>query len=159
VLIDHGLYIQSSEEFRKQYCRFWVGMFTFDSEALDSVARAWGIPDIGLFATATLAKPWRRDQQAPTHLKSQTRLMDAFEMHQKGKERLVEFLRSMDRMPDELMFIGRNMNIVRANNKALGMFDFLFLFLFFFLFSFYFLFAPYFFLFCIFYLVLFYFYL
>jgi aarF domain-containing kinase len=120
VLIDHGLYIQSSEQFRKQYCQFWVGMFTFDFEALDEVARAWGIPDISLFATATLAKPWRRDQREPTHVRAHTRLSDAFEVHQRGKERLVEFLRSMDRMPEELLFIGRNMNIVRANNKALG---------------------------------------
>lgn len=120
MLIDHGLYIQSSEQFRKQYCQFWVGMFTFDFEALDEVARAWGIPDIGLFATATLAKPWRRDQKEPPHVRAQSRLTDAFEIQQRSKDRLVEFLRSMDRMPEELAFIGRNMNIVRANNKALG---------------------------------------
>jgi aarF domain-containing kinase len=118
VLLDHGLYIQSQESFRESYCKFWISMFTLDYETLNSVAKEWGIPDISLFATATLSKPWKEGQLS--HLPSQTKLTDAFDAHIQGKERLIDFLKNLEQMPKELMFVGRNMNIVRANNKALG---------------------------------------
>jgi aarF domain-containing kinase len=122
VLLDHGLYIQSSEKFRETYCRFWVGLFTLDMDLLNEIGKEWGIPDISVFATVTLAKPWKED--ISPHINNKTFLTDAFKMQEKSKDNLIEFLKNMEKMPQELIFVGRNLNIVRANNKALGKLSF-----------------------------------
>ena len=45
---------------------------------------------------------------------------DVYAMQARGKERVRSLLHDTEKIPRELMFLGRNMNIVRANNKALG---------------------------------------
>jgi aarF domain-containing kinase len=116
VLLDHGLYITSSEKFRKEYCLFWKSLFILDSKNLSLIANEWGIPDISLFATATLARPWSL-KKSPV---SKVNLADVYQSQQQAKTKLVSFLENADRIPRELMFVGRNLNCVRANNKFLG---------------------------------------
>jgi len=118
VLLDHGLYIRSSEKFRQEYCLFWMSLFTMDYDSLNKLSEKWGVPDLQSFATMTLARPWRKGEQP--HLQAKPSIVDAFEIQAKAKDTLREFLKNSDRLPQELIFIGRNLNIVRGNNKALG---------------------------------------
>ena len=116
VLLDHGLYVQSSEKFKREYALFWKSLFTLDMSMLESIAKEWHIPDVGLFATATLARPWKRGRAL--HVPQQASLQDAFTTHSQAKARVVDFMQSSDKMPQELIFIGRNLNCIRAINKA-----------------------------------------
>jgi aarF domain-containing kinase len=116
VLIDHGLYVQCAPEFTQQYAKFWNSLFAMDTKTTTEIATAWGFPDPALFATATLQRPWKPGNAmdaVPT-------LQDMYESQVQAKAKVKEFLQESDRMPKELILVGRNLNCVRANNKNLG---------------------------------------
>ncbi|ETO36990.1 ABC transporter [Reticulomyxa filosa] len=58
VFLDHGLYIEESEKFRKQYARLWTAMFLNDHKTLHAICQDWGIEDTDFFASAQLMKPF-----------------------------------------------------------------------------------------------------
>ncbi|KAG0380374.1 hypothetical protein BGX24_008719 [Mortierella sp. AD032] len=87
LLLDHGLYMRESEEFRTQYCLFWKSLFLLDKITIQEICTLWGVGD--------------------------SQMLDPDET-QDDPQGLFELL------PKELIFIGRNMTIVRANNKTLS---------------------------------------
>lgn len=72
-----------------------------------------------MFASITLQKPF--SPQKAVHLgQANLDMQDVYELQVSLKERIREFLKDQALFPRELIFISRNMNIVRANNKTLG---------------------------------------
>ncbi|KAF9167377.1 hypothetical protein DFQ26_004856 [Actinomortierella ambigua] len=120
LLLDHGLYVRASEEFRRQYCLFWKSLFLLDQDTIKDICKKWGIGDPQMFANATLLKPYNMNRAPSIPTSSTSSLADAYELQQKMKSSLKEFLTNSELLPRELIFIGRNMSIVRANNKTLG---------------------------------------
>lgn len=106
VLLDHGLYVRVSETFRRQYATLWRALITMDFDAIKSVASEWGIGTPDLFASATLMKPVRFGPQKDADEFDQ---LSQYERSMLIKERLKRFLTDTDKMPKELVFIGRNM--------------------------------------------------
>jgi aarF domain-containing kinase len=119
VILDHGLYIQESAMFMKQYRSFWKAMFTSDKQALSEICSSWGIRDANLFASATLMKPYNPDKAIHIAQFHQTS-KEVYEMQVLLKEKIRTLLENTEKVPRELIFVGRNMNLVRANNKELG---------------------------------------
>ncbi|GJE91340.1 ABC1 kinase family protein [Phanerochaete sordida] len=115
VLLDHGLYVRASETFRRQYATLWRGLITMDFDTIKDVADQWGIGTPDLFASATLMKPVRFNGQ-PGDLDQ----LSQYERSVLIKERLKKFLTDTDKMPKELVFIGRNIRIVQGNNQMFG---------------------------------------
>ena len=106
VLLDHGLYVRVSEAFRRQYATLWRGLITMDYDTIKHVAEEWGIGTPDLFASATLMKPVRFGP------KEEADAFDKLSQYERSmliKERLRQFLTDTDKMPKELIFIGRNM--------------------------------------------------
>jgi aarF domain-containing kinase len=66
VLIDHGLYIPLSEEFRHDYCLLWRSLFVADLSTIERIAQKWGIAkeNSDMFASMTLLRPHRLRQKA-----------------------------------------------------------------------------------------------
>ena len=126
ILLDHGLYIQESEAFRRQYAQFWKSMFLNDTETLKSIAKQWGVNDVDIFASATLMRPFQSVQ--PISMRSTSGGMpkhaltkeEKYALQMKAKERVRHFFADTEKIPQELILVGRNMNIVRALNKQLG---------------------------------------
>ncbi|KAF7729934.1 hypothetical protein EC973_003347 [Apophysomyces ossiformis] len=119
VIIDHGLYIQESEKFRLEYCKLWEAMFMLDVGTMNSICREWGIHDTNIFASITLQKPFSPSKAV--HLgSSNVDMQDVHELQTNLKSRLKHFLEDQALFPRELIFLSRNMNIVRANNKTVG---------------------------------------
>ncbi|CDO68648.1 hypothetical protein BN946_scf184382.g5 [Trametes cinnabarina] len=116
VLLDHGLYVRLDEGFQQQYARLWKGLLTLDFDVVRSVATEWGIGMPDLFASATLMRPVKFAQSDMPDFDK----MDDYERGVAMKERLKGFLTDTDRMPKELIFIGRNMRIVQGNNQFFG---------------------------------------
>ena len=85
---------------------------------MHSIAANWGISDISLFASATLQKTWVPGRAV--HVNTKQSLSTLFERHKNAKDRLKGFLKDTQLVPRELVFIGRNMNNVRANNRSMG---------------------------------------
>ncbi len=120
VCLDHGLYADMRDEIRQQYCKFWVNLVLTDTEGLKEVCDEWGLGDAELFAQLTIMKPYSKEK-AP-HLKNTTRrdlLMNAKEMKARGYQRIINMLKDQEKIPEELVILGRHMNIVRANNAAM----------------------------------------
>lgn len=125
VLIDHGLYVYMTPEFRRQYAEFWKALMTFDNDGIARVTKEWGINAPDLFASATLMRPYEGGSQATkdTLLDVADDQMSAarhHEMEKKMKQGLKDLLADEDKWPKELLFIGRNMRIVQANNQYMG---------------------------------------
>ncbi|KAI8393653.1 ABC1 family-domain-containing protein [Radiomyces spectabilis] len=119
VIIDHGLYIQESEKFRLEYCKLWEALFMLDMKTMNKICESWGIHDSNIFASITLQKPFSPNKAV--HLGKQTlNAHDMYELQVNLKHRIKYFLQDQALFPRELIFISRNMNIVRANNKVLG---------------------------------------
>jgi aarF domain-containing kinase len=111
--------MEESDLFRHQYSLFWKALFLMDNMELRSITADWGIEDVTLFASATLQRPY--DPQKAVHLSSETiTLRDVYKMQMMSKDRLRQFLSDTDKIPRELIMIGRNMNLVRSNNKEFG---------------------------------------
>ncbi|KAL1883371.1 hypothetical protein VTK73DRAFT_8938 [Phialemonium thermophilum] len=126
VLIDHGLYVYMSPKFRHEYSEFWKALMTFDNKTISRVTEEWGIKAAELFASATLMRPYEGgtgefkkdmvDGLSPTKTQSER----SYEMQQRMKQGIREILGDEEKWPKELIFIGRNMRIVQANNQYLG---------------------------------------
>ncbi|KAJ7910238.1 ABC1-domain-containing protein [Mycena leptocephala] len=105
VLLDHGLYVQLTEEFRR-----------------DGVRGVWPMPD--LFASAVLMRPVRlgrgRPQRDPEERGKPLEEMTNYERSVVMKAKLKGFLTDTDRMPKVLIFLLRNMRMVQGNNKTLN---------------------------------------
>jgi aarF domain-containing kinase len=117
VLLDFGLCIRTSDDFRKQYARVWRAIFTQDMVELNEVVRAWGIADAELFASFQLQKPFSRSR--PVHT-SETTKEDIRRLQQHMKERLNKMLDDDSRVPRELVFVGRGAQLLRSLNKTYG---------------------------------------
>ncbi|KAK9483313.1 ABC1 family-domain-containing protein [Lipomyces starkeyi] len=130
VLIDHGLYIYESPEFRQQYCELWKNMFIFNDQAIRDIAISWGIGSPELFASATLLRPYksggvrpdrRPERDVNTDSEVQTsRAHEDFEMQTRMKDQFKQFIQDTTKMPLELIFLGRNMRIVQGCNQLMG---------------------------------------
>ncbi|KAL2269459.1 hypothetical protein VTJ83DRAFT_1643 [Remersonia thermophila] len=126
VLIDHGLYVYMSDKFRREYGEFWKALMTFDNDKIAAITREWGIQAADLFASVTLLRPYEGGEQ---HLQrdvlaalrdGKTASQKHYEMQQRMKQGIRDVLADEDRWPKELVFIGRNMRIVQANNQYMG---------------------------------------
>lgn len=120
VLLDHGLYTISRPSFTTEYATFWKSLFTLDLNTLNKIATSWGISDTQSFASATLQRPWKMTS-TPLHLQTlKYTVQDIYEMQINAKDKVSDFLKNTDKLPKELIFIGRNLNLIRSNNKAMG---------------------------------------
>lgn len=120
VILDHGLYMKSSSNFRNEYREFWRSLFVLDINSLEEIGASWGVKDLTIFASATLSRPWRKSNMP--HLNTPVSIVDTmseneeYEKQVKLKGRLVAFLQNSDKLPHELLLIGRNINCIRGIN-------------------------------------------
>lgn len=125
VLIDHGLYIKLSPEFRRQYALFWRSLLTFDNDTIARIATEdWGIEAPDIFASATLLRPYEggtrsMQREISDFSKPEARHRD-FEAQERVRQGLRDMLAHPDRFPHALLFLGRNLRIVQGNNQFLG---------------------------------------
>ncbi|KAL4897581.1 ABC1 family-domain-containing protein [Aspergillus ambiguus] len=124
VLIDHGLYIHMEPAFRHEYARFWKSLLTFDNATLGDIVRGWGVTNPDIFASVTLMRPYQGgDRSTQQHLEglSKTELAQRhYEMQQAARRGVREILGDESKWPKQLIFLGRNLRIVQANNQFLG---------------------------------------
>jgi len=63
VILDHGLYITESIDFRRQYCKFWKSLILLDTKEMQNICSVWGINDSEIFASFTIMKPFSPKKQ------------------------------------------------------------------------------------------------
>jgi aarF domain-containing kinase len=92
-------------------------MFLLDTTELANVCKEWGIGDSDMFASMQLMRPFSRTTAAHTAQPSPEQVRA---MQDAAKARVRSLLHDTKLIPQELVFVGRCMNIIRANNKELG---------------------------------------
>ncbi|KAJ2181747.1 hypothetical protein GGF45_001349, partial [Coemansia sp. RSA 551] len=125
VLLDHGLYVRESRAFRRQYAEFWRAAMVNDKRSMKRIAHSWGMADAGIFSTMVSLKPPQLHGRMPGHHNSGTKDQESnvrthYDKQMELKARAVAALRDSRGLPPELVFVTRNMNIVRSNNQSLG---------------------------------------
>lgn len=125
VLIDHGLYVHLTPEFRHQYSLLWKSLMTFDNKTIAGIVQGWGIMNADVFASATLMRPYSGGDNSTSKeimkgLSSKEKGERAIEMRKKMRQGMREILADETKLPQELIFIGRNLRIVQGNNQFLG---------------------------------------
>ncbi|KAJ7130795.1 ABC1 family-domain-containing protein [Mycena crocata] len=124
VLLDHGLYVELTEEFRREWCAVWKGLLAGEWNVVDEVTRKWGMGMPDLFASAVLNRPTRlkygRPEDSSKEPKKPFTEMTNYERSVVMKAQLKGFLSDTDRMPKVLIFLLRNMRMVQGNNKTLN---------------------------------------
>ncbi|KAL7008769.1 hypothetical protein EMMF5_001515 [Cystobasidiomycetes sp. EMM_F5] len=125
VLIDHGLYVDLTPSFRRQYSELWRSLFVLDTDTIERIAHSWGIANANLFASATLLKPTTVKKDKVTKEERARRLEEekaksAHQVQEELKERLRTMLENEQLIPRELIFITRCMRMVQAVNQGLG---------------------------------------
>lgn len=125
VLIDHGLYIRMSPEFKHQYARFWKALISLDNATIKDVVNSWGVTNPDFFASATLMRPYSGgDGSTEAVLRKEFEGLDeqerAFRIQQEMRKGVKQILGDENKWPRELIFIGRNLRIVQGNNQFLG---------------------------------------
>ncbi|CEH14647.1 Predicted unusual protein kinase [Ceraceosorus bombacis] len=123
ILIDHGLVIPLSEDFRRQYAKLWKAIYQVDLPTLEKITQSWGMGEGSseLFASATLMKPWSKPKtEAEKAEAAKKRAQDPRSDADIQKERMKSFLVQVELTPKELIFVGRSMRIIQANCQVLG---------------------------------------
>ncbi|EAR86296.1 ABC1 family protein (chaperonin), putative (macronuclear) [Tetrahymena thermophila SB210] len=116
VLLDYGLCFQVSENFRLQYCSLWKSLFLQDSQALKDIVKQWGIQDDEQFASFQLMRPYNKNKPLTDKISKE----DVYNLQMKFKGDFKKMLGDTNKFPKDLLFINRNMNLVRSINKKLG---------------------------------------
>lgn len=128
VLLDHGLYVSLDPTLRRQYAELWRALMLLDFDKVEEVTKGWGFGNAQLLASATMMRPVKmtsKRKAAADKAKAKAREeagdsdeehkpMTHYEASAKMKRMLKTFLEDTDRMPKELMFLGRNMRIVQG---------------------------------------------
>ena len=109
VLIDHGLYVKLNPEFRRQYSELWKALLAMNLGTVFRVAEEWGIGAPDLFASSVLLRPVSLGKSGGTTEGKEPRKLSQYDASMQLKEKLRNFLVDTDRLPKELIFVGRNM--------------------------------------------------
>ncbi|CAD8165848.1 unnamed protein product [Paramecium pentaurelia] len=117
VLLDFGLCIKLENQFRLDYSEFWTSIFLQDFTKLKQIVRKWGIGNEEMFASMQLMKPYQMKQ--PVHCHQVTK-EDVMKLQLKMKDEIREMMKQTDLFPKDLIFVNRNMNLVRSVNKRCG---------------------------------------
>ncbi|PFH49163.1 hypothetical protein AMATHDRAFT_195305 [Amanita thiersii Skay4041] len=126
VLLDHGLYVDVPESFRKEWVALWRGMLAGDFQQVERVTKAWGMGMPDLVASFTLMRPVILKRGRPTKRQGDKKQkekerLSQYEMSVLMKKKLRGFLTDTDRMPKVLIFLTRNMRMVQVgNNQSFG---------------------------------------
>jgi aarF domain-containing kinase len=126
VLLDHGLYVNLSEDFRREWVNLWRAMLEGDYEGVDNVVKGWGMGLPDLMASFTLMRPTvlkkgrrkEHDKKPGEHNHERKKPLTQYEMSVIMKQKLREFLQDTDRMPKELIFLSKNMRMVQGKQQS-----------------------------------------
>jgi aarF domain-containing kinase len=109
----HGLYVQLTEEFRRDWHAVWEGLLAGEWSVVDGVTRKWSVAMPDLFFHVVLMWPvklgrGRPQQRDPEEHGKPIEEMTNYE-RSAMKAKLKGFLTDTDRMPKALIFLLRNM--------------------------------------------------
>ena len=95
---------------------FWKSLFLQDKGKLKQIVRGWGIENEDLFASMQLMRPYQQGKPITNRITKE----DVMKMQVQMKEDVRKMMKEVNLFPQELLFVNRNMNLVRSINKKCG---------------------------------------
>jgi aarF domain-containing kinase len=117
VLLDHGLYETVPKNVRDNLCKFWEAIVLRDDEAMKKYSNELNVSDHKRFAEILLQKPLDINKFS---LSTKYTEDEVLWMKKVASERFDLIMEVLQDMPRNLLFIVRNLNIVRAIAKEHG---------------------------------------
>lgn len=112
VMLDHGLYVYMSSNLREQYVQLWRAMFRRDMSEITRITAEWGFGEPKLFASATMLQPY--DDEISDFTKPD------FSTENEKAVRFRNFLKDTEKIPLELVLVGRTQRILQGLNQLYG---------------------------------------
>lgn len=116
VLLDHGLYETLPNDIRDALCHFWEAIVLMDHVQMKKYAAQMNIKDYFKFAEILLQRPLETKHKFSTKL-SEAEIAYMQKLARKRFDIIMEVLREM---PQNMLFIVRNLNTVRAIAREHG---------------------------------------
>lgn len=116
IIIDFGLCVPETKKFRLEYSLLFKTIFRGDRDMLKKIVQSWGIGNADLFASLTIQKPFT----AQSMRSGQVSKSDIMAMEHQMKDHVKNLLAREELVPQELVFVGRSMNLLRSVNKSYG---------------------------------------
>lgn len=111
VLLDHGLYEEVPEGIRSDLCRFWEAIVLRDYELMKVYSDRLHVSDHKRFAEILLQKPLEVNKFS---FATKYTEQEVLYMKKVASKHFDIIMRVLKEMPRNLLFIVRNLNIVRA---------------------------------------------
>jgi aarF domain-containing kinase len=125
VLLDHGLYCELDDRFRRAYCRLWRGLVLRLPEEVNRACVELGTPNLGnLFSIFLLNRSWSSAQSLGVDLrnkmsKEELRALMG-ELRDGGVESGADAASLLGSLPQDLLLVFKMNSLVRNINKTLG---------------------------------------
>nr|CAG4643125.1 EOG090X047B [Ilyocryptus agilis] len=121
-LLDHGLYLQLSNDIREDYARFWMSVIRSDTKEMESVAQKLGVGKLYvLFACMISGRSWNAIQGGiDKHGKTTT---EEREIKDDASKYLMEIVEVLHRVPRQLLLIFKTNDLLRGLDSMLGIRD------------------------------------
>lgn len=116
VIIDFGLCVPETKKFRLEYSLLFKTIFQGDRDMLKRIVMSWGIGNADLFASLTIQKPFTHKSMR----QGKVTKSEIMEMELQMKDHVKNLLQREELVPQELVFVGRSMNLLRSVNKSFG---------------------------------------
>lgn len=118
VLLDHGLYLTMTDEFRVNYCKLWVSLIKADLEGIKKYATAMNAGDLhGLFACMVTARSWKAITAGID--KQEVTAEEDDEIKQNAAQYLIEISTILNRVPRQMLLILKTNDVLRGIECAL----------------------------------------
>ncbi|XP_004365011.2 aarF domain containing kinase 5 [Capsaspora owczarzaki ATCC 30864] len=118
ILLDHGLYATVPDHHRLAFCRLIRDIVLKDDDALTKDTRDLGVAqDPFVFASMLMQRPYKA---APIGFNTLMTADDFLLMQKMAVEQGEQITNMIREMPRSLLFVLRNLNLVRSINKDLG---------------------------------------
>lgn len=116
VLLDHGLYETLPNDIREALCHFWEAIVLMDHDAMKKHAAKMNVKDYFKFAEILLQRPLETKAKFSTKLTEK----EIAYMQKLARKRFDIIMDTLREMPQNMLFIVRNLNTVRAIAREHG---------------------------------------
>jgi len=121
VLLDHGLYYEIPEEFRKNYCVLWKALILNDQETIKNYCDNLGITNHKLYASLLLLQQYDIDIGLNDDDFSKSKGKKNFDFKEFADPKLKADIKNlMEYYPHEMILIMRTYFLLRSVNIQLG---------------------------------------
>jgi aarF domain-containing kinase len=124
-ILDHGLYRELSDDFRRAYCRLWRGLVLRRAGEVDRACTELGAPGLGnIFSIVLLNRSWSSARSAGVDLRNKMSREEMRELMRElrdgGVESGADAVAMFEGVPTDLLLVIKSSALVRNINQSLG---------------------------------------